>query len=88
MSKLPAKKQLIEKIVELSALIGITGELTDDGQCRFIAHMTMTILTASQKESHARLLVHHLENFIKEVDVIDGKKTAVEFFAEKEACQN
>lgn len=82
------KTELIHKIAELSTLLGITGTISEDGQSLFIAHSTMTILTASQNENHANLLMKHLSNFIEEVQVIDGKKSVVEFFSEKETCQN
>ena len=82
------KTELIHKIAELSTLLGITGTISEDGQSLFIAHSTITILTASQNENHANLLMKHLSNFIDEVQVIDGKKSVVEFFSEKETCQN
>jgi len=85
----PNKSQLINKIAELSTLLGITGSISEDGQSLFIAHSTMTILTASQDPEHANLLMKHLHNFISEVQVIQGKKTIGELVAEKlEECKN
>jgi hypothetical protein len=83
------KNQLINKIAELSTLLGITGSISEDGQSLFIAHSTMTVLTASQDESHARLLMKHLDNFISEVQVIQGKKSMTKFMSEKlQECKN
>ena len=83
------KSQLINKIAELSTLLGITGSISEDGQSLFIAHSTMTILTASQDPEHANLLMKHLHNFIGEVQVIQGKKTIGELVSEKlEECKN
>ena len=82
------KTELINKLGELTTLLGITGSISEDGQSLFIAHSTLTVLTASQDESHARLLMKHLDNFISEVQVIQGKKSVFEFFTEKQTCQN
>jgi len=82
------KSEVIQKIVELAAILHVTGELTQDGQSQFIAEMVMTVLTASQDQNHARLLHNNVGNFIKEVYVMEGKKSVTEFMKEKTICQN
>jgi hypothetical protein len=83
------KEELINKLGELTALLGITGSLSEDGQSLFIAHSTLTVLTAAQDESHARLLMRHLDNFISEVQVIQGEKSITDLFSERMvSCKN
>jgi hypothetical protein len=83
------KSQLINKIAQLSTLLGITGSISEDEQSLFISHSTMTILTASQDPEHANLLMKHLDNFISEVQVIQGKKSITDLFAERMiSCKN
>jgi hypothetical protein len=63
------KSEVLNKIVELAAILHVNGELTEDGQSQFISNMIMTILTASQDANHARLLHKNVMNFIDEVYV-------------------
>jgi len=82
------KSEVLNKIVELAAILHVNGELTEDGQSQFISNMIMTILTASQDANHARLLHKNVMNFIDEVYVMDGKKSVTEFMKEKQICMN
>jgi hypothetical protein len=81
------KSEVLNKIVELAAILYVNGELTEDDQSQFISNMIMTILTASQDANHAKLLNKNVINFINEVYVIDGKKSIGEF-AKEQICLN
>ena len=83
------KEELINKLGELTALLGIAGSINDDAQSLFIAHSTLTVLTAAQDKSHARLLMKHLDNFISEVQVMQGEKSIADLFSERMVtCKN
>ena len=77
------KEQLIGKLVETTSLLGIGGTLDEDGQSLFIAHAIMTVLTAAQDEKHAMVLSRNLNNFVDEINVLEGKMSLGEFFEQK-----
>lgn len=83
-----SKETILNKIGELTQILGITGTFSEDGQSLFISHSIMTVLTASQKESHALLFFKHLTAFIDEVQVMEGEKSVNEHLINLDRLQN
>ena len=83
------KKKLTQNIHFLSGLLGAQGMLNGDTQAIFMASSIELILQAAQNEKHAKLVMKHLENFIDEVTMMEGKMSVKDFLTQKEKiCSN
>ena len=83
------KKKLTQNIHFLSGLLGAQGMLNWDTQAIFMASSIELILQAAQNEKHAKLVMKHLENFIDDVTMMEGKMSVKDFLTQKEKiCSN
>ena len=89
MSENTNKKKIARNIHFLSGILGAQGMINGDSQAIFMASSIELILQAAQNEKHAKLVMKHLENFIDEVTIMEGKMGVKDFLTQKERiCSN
>jgi len=89
MSENTNKKKIAQNIHFLSGLLGAQGMINGDSQAIFMASSIELILQAAQNEKHAKLVMKHLENFIDEVTMMEGKMSVKDFLTQPEKiCSN
>ena len=83
------KQKLTHNIHFLSGLLGAQGMINEDSQAISMASSIQLILQAAQNEAHAKLVMKHLENFIDEATMMEGKMSVKDFLTQKEKiCSN
>lgn len=88
MSEKERKEQILNKIAELANMGGVQGLVNGDMEFILVVETIKLVLTAAQDEAHLELLHSHMSNFLDEVQVLMGQKTAKQFLLEKERCVN
>lgn len=88
MSEKERKEQILNKIAELANMGGVQGLVNGDMEFILVVETIKLVLTAAQDEAHLELLHTHMSNFLDEVQVLTGQKTAKQFLLEKERCVN
>lgn len=82
--KLNALKKIMKDISDLADL----GEVNNDSQINFIAETMKVVLLAGNNADHAELMAYHIENFLKELQMLEGDRTVAQHFKEEAICQN
>jgi hypothetical protein len=81
-------QDVINKINELTAILGIMGNITGNTQLQFLAQMIICSLVTSQNKDHMARLSKMMIDFIDELEIAEGKVSAVESLRRKEICMN
>lgn len=82
--KLNALKKVMADIRDLSFI----GEVNNDTQINFIAETLKIVLLAGNNADHAELMAYHIDNFLNELQMLEGDRTVAEHFKEEAICQN
>lgn len=82
--KLNALKKVMADIRDLSLI----GEVNNDTQINFIAETLKIVLLAGNNADHAELMAYHIDNFLNELQMLEGDRTVAEHFKEEAICQN
>jgi hypothetical protein len=81
-------QDVINKINELTGILGFMGKITGDPQLQFLTQMILSSLVASQNKDHMSRLSKMMVDFIDELEVASGNVSAVERLKKKEICMN
>jgi hypothetical protein len=81
-------QDIINKINELTCILGIMGKITGDTQLQFLTQMIFSSLVASQNKDHMSKLSKMMLNFIEDLEVSNGNVSALESLKKKEICMN
>ncbi|NBW56721.1 hypothetical protein EBR43_02835 [bacterium] len=77
------KHELLTKIANLVRITSELSETMDDEQTRFISESMKLIMIAGSDPDTARILGHHIINYIEEMLIREGEKTVSEYL-----CKN
>jgi hypothetical protein len=81
-------QDIINKINELTCILGIMGKITGDTQLQFLTQMIFSSLVASQNKDHMSKLSKMMLDFIEDLEVSNGNVSALESLKKKEICMN
>jgi hypothetical protein len=81
-------QDIINKINELTCILGVMGKVTGNTQLQFLTQMILSSLVASQNKEHMAKLSKMMIDFIDELEVSNGNVSAVERLKKKEICMN
>jgi len=73
------KHELLNKIAGLVRMASALGDTIDDEQTRFIAETCRLVLVAGGDPETSILLSEHILNYLKEMAMRSGEKTATEY---------
>ena len=75
----PAKKLLIQKLIELLQLMHAHSEITNVGQITFISETIVVVLHAAQEPVTAHLLQKYIDKYIAEFGLMTNQITMPQF---------
>ena len=81
-------QDVINKINELTCILGVMGKVTGNTQLQFLTQMILSSLVASQNKEHMAKLSKMMLDFIEQLELAEGKVSAVESLKKKENCMN
>ena len=73
------KHELLSKIAGLVKIASALGDDIDDEQTRFIAETCKLVLVAGSSPEDSVLLSEHIINYLEEMSMRSGEKTAKEY---------
>ena len=73
------KHELLNKIAGLVRMASSLGDTIDDEQTRFIAETCRLVLVAGGDPETSILLSEHILNYLEEMSMRTGEKTATEY---------
>jgi hypothetical protein len=73
------KHELLSKIAGLVRIASALGDDIDDEQTRFIAETCKLVLVAGSSPEDSVLLSEHIINYLEEMSMRNGEKTAKEY---------
>jgi hypothetical protein len=86
--KFNGPQDVINKINELTGILGVMGKITGNPQLQFLTQMILCSLVASQNKDHMVKLSKMILDFIEQLEIAEGKVSAVESLKKKEICMN